>query len=83
MVKKRYSVKTKESRNKCCNVTVSIITYYEISSGLPAKNGFKQLEIFEDFSRENLVIPLTENSCKISSEFYSILKHKGCKKGKI
>jgi tRNA(fMet)-specific endonuclease VapC len=58
-------------------IEISIITYYEIISGLQAKNAFKQLEIFEDFSNDNLVIPLTENSCKISGEIYSILRHKG------
>jgi len=58
-------------------IEISIITYYEIISGLQAKNAFKQLEIFEAFSNDNLVIPLTENSCKISGEIYSILKHKG------
>jgi len=58
-------------------IEISIITYFEINSGLQAKNAFKQLEIFEEFTRDNLVIPLTENSCKISGEIYSILKHKG------
>lgn len=50
-------------------IEISIITYYEIISGLQAKNALKQLEIFEDFARDNLVIPLTENSCKISEKF--------------
>ena len=58
-------------------IEISIITYYEIISGLQAKNALKQLEVFEDFSNDNLVIPLTENSCKISGEIYSILSHKG------
>lgn len=58
-------------------IEISIITYYEIISGLQAKNALKQLEIFEEFARDNLVIPLTENSCKISGEIYSILKNKG------
>lgn len=58
-------------------IEISIITYYEIISGLQSKNAFKQLEIFEDFSNDNLVIPLTENSCKISGEIFSILRHKG------
>ncbi len=58
-------------------IEISIITYYEIISGLQAKNAFKQLETFEEFASDNLVIPLTENSCKISGEIYSILRHKG------
>jgi tRNA(fMet)-specific endonuclease VapC len=58
-------------------IELSIITYYEISSGLQAKNAFRQLEIFEEFAKDNIVIPLTENSCKISAELYSNLKQQG------
>ena len=58
-------------------IELSIITYYEIQSGLQAKKAFRQLEIFEDFSQDNIVIPLTEASCKISAELYSSLKQKG------
>ncbi len=56
---------------------ISIITYYEITSGLLYKNALKQLEIFEDFVFENVIIPLTEESCKISSEIYSRLRLNG------
>ena len=55
-------------------IELSIITYYEILSGLQAKNAFRQSEIFEEFAKDNIVIPLTENSCKISAELYSNLK---------
>ena len=58
-------------------IEISIITYYEIFSGLLASNGFKKLEIFESFTNENMVIPLTEESCKISAKLYSNLKNKG------
>jgi tRNA(fMet)-specific endonuclease VapC len=58
-------------------VEISLITYYEITSGLLHKNAHKQLEIFNDFVTENIVIPLTEESCKISSEIYSKLRIKG------
>jgi hypothetical protein len=34
------------------------------------------IEIFEEFAKDNIVIPLTENSCKISAELYSQLKTK-------
>ena len=46
-------------------------------SGLLYKNALKQLEIFNDFISENIVIALTEESCKISSEIYSKLRIKG------
>lgn len=58
-------------------IEISLITYYEIVSGLMAKDALKQLDIFYEFIDENLVIPMTENSSKISSELYSILRKTG------
>jgi tRNA(fMet)-specific endonuclease VapC len=58
-------------------IEISLITYYEIMSGLLHKNALKQLEIFNDFVTENIVIALTEESCKISSEVYSKLRNSG------
>lgn len=58
-------------------IEISLITYYEIMSGLTYKSALKQLEIFNDFVSENLVIPATEESCKISSDIYSDLRMKG------
>ena len=46
-------------------------------SGLLFKNALKQLEIFNDFVSENIVIAATEESCKISSEIYSNLRNRG------
>ena len=56
---------------------ISIITYYEILSGLHAKNAFKQLKIFEEFVSENIVVPLTEESAKLSAEIYASLRKTG------
>jgi tRNA(fMet)-specific endonuclease VapC len=58
-------------------IEISLITYYEITSGLLYKKAYKQLEIFNDFVAENIVIELTEESCKISSEIYSKLRISG------
>ena len=58
-------------------IEISLITYYEIMSGLLYKNALKQLEIFNDFVSENIVIAATEESCKISSEIYSKLRKNG------
>lgn len=58
-------------------IEISLITYYEIVGGLMAKDALKQLDIFYDFIDENLVIPMTENSSKISSELYSFLRKSG------
>jgi tRNA(fMet)-specific endonuclease VapC len=58
-------------------IEISIITYYEIIGGLMAKNALKQLSIFEVFASENIVIPMTEISAKISAELYSTLRQIG------
>ncbi len=58
-------------------IEISIITYYEILGGLLAKNALKQLSVFEDFVIDNIVIPMTDNSAKISAELYSTLRQAG------
>ncbi|MEX0982389.1 MAG: type II toxin-antitoxin system VapC family toxin [Bacteroidales bacterium] len=58
-------------------IEISIITYYEILGGLLAKNALKQLRVFDDFVIDNLVIPMTDNSAKISAELYSTLRLSG------
>ena len=58
-------------------IEISLITYYEIVSGLLAKNAQKQLSVFDDFVASNLVLPMTENSARISSELYAGLKLTG------
>jgi len=58
-------------------IEISLITYYEIMSGLMHKNAHKQLELFKNFVSENKVIGLTELSCNIASEIYSNLRAKG------
>jgi tRNA(fMet)-specific endonuclease VapC len=58
-------------------IEISIITYYEIVGGLLAKNALKQLSIFEEFVADNIVIPMTESSAKISAELYSTLRQSG------
>ena len=58
-------------------IEISIITYYEIVGGLLAKNALKQLHIFESFVIDNLVIPMTDNSARISAELYATLRQSG------
>ncbi len=58
-------------------IEISLVTYYEIVGGLLAKNAVKQLNIFENFVADNLVIPMTESSAKISAELYSSLRQGG------
>lgn len=40
-------------------LNLSIVTYYEIVSGLKHKNAHKQLELFLEFVAQNNVLPLT------------------------
>mgnify|MGYP006274674943 FL=1 len=42
-----------------------------------AKNALKQLNIFQEFVDQNIVVPMTENSAKISAELYSTLRQQG------
>lgn len=58
-------------------IEFSLITYYEIVGGLLAKNALRQLTIFEEFAALNLIIPMTQNSTKISAELYSVLRQTG------
>ncbi len=58
-------------------IEISLITYYEILSGLLSKNALKQLGVFEDFVSGNMVLPLSEKSVKISAELYSTLRISG------
>lgn len=58
-------------------MNLSIITYYEILSGLKHKDASKQLDCFLDFTRHNTVLPLTERSVTISAEIYAGLRKTG------
>jgi len=58
-------------------IEISIITYYEITSGLLAKNAHVQLEVFQKFASENIILPVTEKSAKISAEIFATLKQSG------
>jgi tRNA(fMet)-specific endonuclease VapC len=58
-------------------LSFSLITYYEILSGLKHRDAQKQLEKFLAFSNLNQILPLTEKSVKISAEIYADLRQKG------
>lgn len=59
------------------SMNISIITYYEILSGLKYRDAKKQLELFLDFSKYNTILPLTQESIQVSSEIYANLRQKG------
>ena len=54
-------------------LSFSLITYYEIFSGLKHRDAQKQLNKFLAFSQRNQIILLTEESVKISAEIYADL----------
>ncbi|MGL5875433.1 MAG: type II toxin-antitoxin system VapC family toxin [Xenococcaceae cyanobacterium] len=58
-------------------LSFSLITYYEILSGLKHRDAEKQLEKFLVFSKSNQILPLTEESVKKSAEIYADLRQKG------
>ena len=55
----------------------SIVTYYEIISGLKKRDAIKQLDSFLGFASQNTIQFLTEESATISADIYANL----CKKG--
>ncbi|MBI4725901.1 type II toxin-antitoxin system VapC family toxin [candidate division TA06 bacterium] len=58
-------------------INLSIISYYEILSGLKHRDALKQLDSFLEFAKRNTVIPLTEESVTISSDIYAGLRKLG------
>lgn len=58
-------------------INLSIITYYEILSGLKHRDAQQQLGHFLDFVAENIVVPLTEQSVAISADMYAVTRAHG------
>lgn len=55
----------------------SLITYYEILSGLKHRDAKKQLNKFLAFSKLNRILALSEESVTISAKIYAELRKKG------
>ncbi len=58
-------------------MTISIITYYEIISGLKHRDAHKKMASFLDFVSKNKVLHLTEQSVTISAAIYAELRKEG------
>ncbi len=58
-------------------INFSIITYYEILSGLKHRDAQQQFRHFLDFVVENTVVPLTERSVEISADMYAVTRSQG------
>jgi tRNA(fMet)-specific endonuclease VapC len=59
------------------SVNLSIITYFEITSGLKFKQAKKQLHQFEQFVSFNNVIHITLETTNIASDIYATIRKKG------
>ncbi len=58
-------------------INLSIITYYEILSGLKHRDAEKQLQSFLAFANQNTILNLTEHSVTTSAEIYAELRKEG------
>ncbi|MBF2028453.1 MAG: type II toxin-antitoxin system VapC family toxin [Oscillatoriales cyanobacterium C42_A2020_001] len=59
------------------SINLSLITYYEILSGLKHRDAHRQFNLFLDFAAQNIVLPLTKESVSISADIYADLRKKG------
>ena len=58
-------------------INFSIISYYEILSGLKYKDARKQLAAFLEFVEYNSMLPITKDSIEFSADIYADLRKKG------
>jgi len=58
-------------------ISFSLVTYYEILSGLKHRDTQRQLTLFLEFTAQNVVLPLTEKSVTLSADIYAALRHNG------
>mgnify|MGYP003959514933 FL=1 len=72
-VKEKFNIYLKSYKE----INFSIITYYEIISGLKHRDAKKQMDIFLEFASQSNILPLTTYSTEISATIYSNLRKKG------
>jgi tRNA(fMet)-specific endonuclease VapC len=58
-------------------ISLSIVTYYEVPSGLKHRDAQKQLALFLKFTTQNIILPLTVQSVTISADIYAKLRQDG------
>ena len=59
------------------SINISIITYYEIVSGLKYRDSHKYLDSFLDFAGYNSILNLSIDSVNIAADTYNNLRKKG------
>jgi tRNA(fMet)-specific endonuclease VapC len=58
-------------------INLSIVTYYEVLSGLKHRDAQKQLTLFLDFAAQSVILPLTVQSVTLSANIYAKLRQDG------
>lgn len=58
-------------------LNLSILTYYEIVSGLRFRDANKQLDKFLRLAANNTVLPLTKEVCNLAGEVYADTRRQG------
>jgi tRNA(fMet)-specific endonuclease VapC len=58
-------------------LNISIVTYYEILSGLKFRDTYKRLQVFDILITNNNIIPLSKEAVDISSALYASLRQAG------
>lgn len=58
-------------------IILSIITYYEIVSGLKHRDAHKQLGLFLDFAAQNAVLPLTQGVADAAAKYMLVCARRG------
>ncbi len=58
-------------------INLSIITYYEILSGLKHRDAHRKLDTFLAFAAQNTVLPLTQQAATHAAEHYASLRKSG------
>jgi tRNA(fMet)-specific endonuclease VapC len=66
-----------EYLNEFDRINFSIISYYEILSGLKYRDAKKQLDSFLEFAYYNSILPITRDSVDSSTNIYADLRGKG------
>lgn len=59
------------------NINFSIITYYEIVSGLRHRDANKQLKLFLEFAQQNKILALTQDVADVAGGLYASLRKEG------
>jgi tRNA(fMet)-specific endonuclease VapC len=63
--------------NEHGKINISIITLYEIMSGLMHRDAKRQLDSFIDLANASNILPLTDWSVAISAQKYAMLRKQG------